>query len=292
MALGILVDGMFRGVQSIEGRVVQVRIQTLHMLRRQSHGMHHHQNALVHGNGRRTALQVTQVGLATGDQQRLLPRLFDLDLSNGSHFDGITQGGPCSMAFPHGGFRWSHFCLSKSTPDAFLLCWSVGCRHAGTSPILANLRSSKECHPFILESSILDDEGGSAISSIVAIRRGIEGEAATARGKHVRRAAANEGSNGQGQAGAQPQVPFEWIPALFQQVHLAQVGRHQRRGASGVTGIASTFQVEGVVEAVRNDCQLVVGGNTRGHWHLVPLLLVQAHRHGRVGRLAVGNLLG
>ena len=26
---------MFRGVQSIEGRVVQVRIQTLHMLRRQ-----------------------------------------------------------------------------------------------------------------------------------------------------------------------------------------------------------------------------------------------------------------
>ena len=27
-----------------------------------SHGMHHHQNALVHGNGRRTALQVTQVG--------------------------------------------------------------------------------------------------------------------------------------------------------------------------------------------------------------------------------------
>ena len=43
-----------------------------------------------------------------------------------------------------------------------------------------------------------------------------------------RRAAANEGSNGQGQAGAQPQVPFEWIPALFQQVHLAQVGRLSR----------------------------------------------------------------
>jgi len=33
------------------------------------------------------------------------------------------------------------------------------------------------------------------------------------------------------------------------------------------------FQIERVVEAIRNNGQLIVGGDTLWDWHLVPLLL-------------------
>mmetsp|Transcript_80208 Transcript_80208/g.98250 ORF Transcript_80208/g.98250 Transcript_80208/m.98250 type:complete len:303 (-) Transcript_80208:481-1389(-) len=91
MALRIFVSCVFGGVHGIKGGMVQVRIQRLHVLRWQSHGMHHHQNAFVHGNGRCTALQVTQVGLAAGDQQWFLSWLLNLNLSNGTHFNGVSQ---------------------------------------------------------------------------------------------------------------------------------------------------------------------------------------------------------
>mmetsp|Transcript_64274 Transcript_64274/g.150957 ORF Transcript_64274/g.150957 Transcript_64274/m.150957 type:complete len:327 (+) Transcript_64274:716-1696(+) len=283
---------MLRGIQSVEGGMVQVRIQGLHVLRRHRNCMHDNQDALVHCDGCGAALQVPEVGLAARNEQRLGTLLFDLHLSHRANFDGIAQGRPCAVALPDRRLRRTHLRFPKCAPDALFLGRAVGGGHTGTSSVLADLRAAEEGDPLFLEGPILDNEGRRPVATIVAVGRGVEGEAPAARRKHVRRTAVDEGANSQRQPRAHSKVPLQGIPPLLQEVDLAQVGGHQGGGAGRVACVTSAFQVKDVVEAVRNDGQLVVRGHTCRHGHLRPLLLVQTNRHRGVCGLGVRNLLG
>mmetsp|Transcript_27946 Transcript_27946/g.80026 ORF Transcript_27946/g.80026 Transcript_27946/m.80026 type:complete len:228 (+) Transcript_27946:751-1434(+) len=223
MACRVQVRCRFGVEDGVEGRVIQVRIQTLQVLRRRADDVHDDERALVHGQGGGGALQVSHVGLRTRNHQGLGALHLDLHLPHGADLDGVSQGGARAVALPDRALGRVHPGFPQGTPDAFLLRGTVRRRHARAPSILSNLAASEVAPSLRVVGAGLEKHGCGAVAAVVAIGRGVEGEASAAWAQHVGRAPVDERKHRQRQARAQTKMPLERVPPSLQQVHLPQV---------------------------------------------------------------------
>mmetsp|Transcript_4190 Transcript_4190/g.13114 ORF Transcript_4190/g.13114 Transcript_4190/m.13114 type:complete len:447 (+) Transcript_4190:82-1422(+) len=211
VALGVAVGVHVVVKDCIEGRLLQVRVE-LAEVNDGNGACHLH---LVHGANQAghgcAALEVASVRLVGDDQQRCAPLLLDLDLPDSAHLDRISQRRARAMAVPDAGLGRLDVCLAEGLPDHILLRQPVRRRERGGAAVLPALRGPPDGIALLDELAVLQRHPGATVPSHVAARRGVEGEAAADRRRHVGLGAADEWQGREALVDADGDVELDFI---------------------------------------------------------------------------------